>query len=83
MFRNCLTGHRHDVLRLRLVVAGGKATGYFRLKSTEEWKKVGECDLPAQGDFHFAVTAGGDGKGDTNDWARFRDFRVLPVQKAR
>ena len=71
--------HREDVLWLRLVVSGGKATGFYRVKPEDEWKKVGECDLPSAGDFRFGLTAGG-GK-DTDDWARFRSFRILEAAK--
>lgn len=73
--------HREDVLWLRPVVSGGKAAGFYRVKPENGWKKVGECDLPSEGDFRFGLTAGGGGNKDTDDWARFRDFRIMPLAK--
>ena len=43
----------------------------FDLKVKDTWKKVGECELPSKGDFHFALKTGAKNKGDTDDWARF------------
>jgi regulation of enolase protein 1 (concanavalin A-like superfamily) len=73
-------GRREDSLWVRLVISQGKAAGFYRLKADDEWKKLAECDLPSAGDFRFGLAAGG-GPKDKEDWARFRDFRVLAVEK--
>jgi regulation of enolase protein 1 (concanavalin A-like superfamily) len=65
---------------LRMVLSGGKATGFYRATEKDEWKKVGTCDLPSEIDCRFGVVAGA-GPKDAERWARFRDFRVLPAIK--
>lgn len=65
---------------LRLVVSGGKATGFYRATDKDEWKKVAECDLPAEGEFQLGLAAGG-GPEDAEHWARFRNFRILEPAK--
>jgi regulation of enolase protein 1 (concanavalin A-like superfamily) len=65
---------------LRLVVSGGKATGFYRATDKEEWKKAAECDLPAEGEFKLGVACGG-GPKDAEHWARFQKFRILEPSK--
>jgi len=69
---------RVDALWVRLVISHGKAMGFYRVKAEDPWQKLGECELPSQGDFRFGLAAGG-GPQDKEDWARFRDFRVVPL----
>jgi regulation of enolase protein 1 (concanavalin A-like superfamily) len=74
------TMYEGQAVWLRLVVAGGKAKGFYRATDKDEWKKVAECDLPSQGQFRLGLAAGG-GPTDAEHWARFRNFRILPVPK--
>jgi hypothetical protein len=61
---------------LRLVIAAGKATGYYRQTDKDPWEKMGQADLPAQGEAKIGLNAAGGSK-DTDRWAQFRDFRIL------
>ena len=71
---------KKSTLWLRMEISGGKASGFCRTAREDEWKKVGQWDLPSDKDFRLGLAAAG-GPKDKEDWARFRDFRVLPVVK--
>jgi regulation of enolase protein 1 (concanavalin A-like superfamily) len=65
---------------LRMQLKGNKAIALYRATDKDEWKKMGECDLPAEGEFRLGLAAGG-GPKDVEHWARFRDFRVITQPK--
>jgi regulation of enolase protein 1 (concanavalin A-like superfamily) len=69
-----------EAVWLRLQLRGNKAIGLYRATVKDEWKKMGECDLPAASEFRLGLAAGG-GPKDAERWARFRDFRVLSLTK--
>ena len=60
----------------RLVIAGGKATGYYRETDKEDWRKMGKVDLPSKGESRVGLNAGG-GPPNAERWARFSHFRIL------
>ncbi len=65
-------------ISLRLVVQDGKAAGYQREAGQAGWRSLGQCDLPAKGPAKIALNAGGGGK-NTENWARFSQFRILEL----
>lgn len=73
-------GFKKPPIWLRLEISGGKASGFCRATAEDEWKKVGAWDLPSDKEFRLGLAAGG-GPQDKEEWARFRDFRVLPLAK--
>jgi regulation of enolase protein 1 (concanavalin A-like superfamily) len=60
----------------RLVIAGDKATGYYRQTDNESWQKMGRVDLPTKGKAKAGLNAGG-GSQDAERWARFSHFRII------
>jgi regulation of enolase protein 1 (concanavalin A-like superfamily) len=60
----------------RLVIAGDKATGYYRQTDHEDWRKMGQVDLPSTGEARVGLNAGGGSQNSTR-WARFSHFRIL------
>ena len=60
----------------RLVIAGAKATGYYRQTDHEDWRKMGQVDLPSTGEARVGLNAGG-GSQNSARWARFSHFRIL------
>jgi hypothetical protein len=61
---------------LRLVIKGEKASGYYRQTDKEEWRGLGEVDLPAKGEANAGLNAGG-GPKDAERWVRFSHFRIF------
>jgi beta-xylosidase len=61
---------------LRLALKGGKATGYYRQTDKEEWRGMGQLDLPSKGEPKGGLNAGG-GPEDAERWVRFSQFRIL------
>jgi regulation of enolase protein 1 (concanavalin A-like superfamily) len=74
------TAFEPEAVLLRMQLRGNKAIGLYRATVKDEWKKMGDCDLPVEGAFRLGLAAGG-GPKDAEHWARFRDFRVLPLTK--
>ena len=60
----------------RLVVQGDKATGYYRQTDKEDWRKLGQVDLPSEGEPQVGFNAGGDPE-NAERWVRFSRFRIL------
>ena len=60
----------------RLVIAGSKATGYYRPAAQGEWQKMGQVDLPSDGEPKVGLNAGG-GPENAERWARFSHFCLL------
>lgn len=60
----------------RLRITGGKATGYYRQTDKEDWRTMGQVDLPSKGEAKAGLNAGG-GPQDAERWARFTHFRIL------
>jgi len=60
----------------RLVIIGGKATAYYRQSDKEDWRKMGQVDLPSKGEPRVGLNAGG-GPPNAERWARFSHFRIL------
>lgn len=60
----------------RLVIKRDKAAGYYRQTDKDEWRGMGEVDLPAKGAPKVGLNAGG-GPPDAERWVRFSHFRVL------
>jgi regulation of enolase protein 1 (concanavalin A-like superfamily) len=73
-----LFGHPYQAAGVwfRIVVAEGRATGYYRADESAAWQKMAEASLPAKGELKLALTASG-GHQRTKRWATFRDFRIL------
>jgi len=61
---------------LRLVINGDKATGYYRQTDKEEWRGMGQVDLPSKGEPQVGLNAGG-GPENAERWVRFSHFRIL------
>lgn len=64
----------------RLVITDGKATGYYRQTDKEDWRKMGQVDLPSKGEAKVGLNAGG-GPSNAERWARFSHFRILEQAK--
>lgn len=60
----------------RLVIKRDKATGYYRQTDKEEWRRMGEVDLPSKGEAKVGLNAG-SGPKDAERWVRFSHFRIL------
>ena len=69
---------RHDAkgVWLRLVVSGGKITTMYKPSDEQEWKVVGQSEIPAQGKARVGVMAGG-APPEAERYVRFRSFRIL------
>jgi hypothetical protein len=64
---------------LRMVIAGGKAQGWYRATSTDQWQSLGEVDLPGSGPAQVGFRTGnGESK---QSWARFSKFRILQLAR--
>jgi regulation of enolase protein 1 (concanavalin A-like superfamily) len=75
---------RHDAkgVWMRLVIFEGKFTSQYRPSEKEEWKIVGQSDVPAQGAARVGVMAGGAPK-EAERYVRFRSFRILEIAKPK
>jgi regulation of enolase protein 1 (concanavalin A-like superfamily) len=60
----------------RLVIADGKATGYYRPTDKGDWRKMAQVDLPSEGEPKVGLNAGG-GPQNAKRWVRFSHFRIL------
>lgn len=65
-----------EVVWLRLVLSEGTGTSFYRTTDQEEWKKVGQFDLPVKGEPRVGIASGG-GPKDAEGWVRFSRFRIL------
>jgi beta-xylosidase len=64
---------------LRMVIAAGKAQGWYRAASTDPWQSLGEVELPGHGAAQVGFRTG---NGETNpSWARFSKFRLLQLDR--
>lgn len=68
------------VVDLRMVIAGGKAQGWYRASSTDQWQSLGEVDLPGTGPAKVGFRTG-NGDGPKPSWARFSKFRILHLDR--
>ncbi len=64
----------------RLVVAGTKISGWYRGAKTEPWQRLGETELPGSGKAKIGLEAG-YGPEDKENWAGFREFRIVEPAK--
>jgi regulation of enolase protein 1 (concanavalin A-like superfamily) len=62
----------------RLVVSGGKISGWYRASSAEPWNQLGEIDLPASGKWKIGLEACYGPKNKEN-WASFSQFRIAQL----
>jgi regulation of enolase protein 1 (concanavalin A-like superfamily) len=69
-------------LWLRLVLADGKATAEYKTAGKGKWQPVGRSDLPSAAPGRVGVMTGGAPK-DAERYARFRDFRIVALAKAK
>lgn len=65
---------------LRLVIEGGKASGYYRQTDKEEWRELGQVDLPAKGDAKAGLNAGG-GPENSDRWVSFSHFSYFRTSR--
>jgi regulation of enolase protein 1 (concanavalin A-like superfamily) len=65
---------------LRLVIAEGKATSFYRPTDKDEWKQVGQFELPVKGEPKVGLGSG-CGPKDGERQARFSHFRILETAK--
>jgi regulation of enolase protein 1 (concanavalin A-like superfamily) len=68
------------IIWLRMEVSDGKARGLYRASEKEEWKLLGECELPVKGEPRIGLLTGYAPKGKEHE-SRFREFRI--VKEAR
>ena len=61
---------------LRLSFDGEAMVGQFRTADCEEWVTVGQCAPVSQPNLQLGVYTHGE-PADTENWATFRDFKVL------
>ena len=65
-------------LELRFLVKGTIIRGQFRATGTQEWREVGECDLPApMGGRPKISLQFYQGAADVERWAKIKRFRIL------
>jgi regulation of enolase protein 1 (concanavalin A-like superfamily) len=76
--RFAVARHEAKGVWMRLLIAGGKITTQYRPSEKEEWKTVGQSDVPARGAARVGVMAGGAPK-DAERHVRFRAFRILEI----
>lgn len=62
-------------VRLRLRVKGNRIQGHFRPAESEDWREVGQCDLPVQGEPKISLQFY-QGPADAAHWVRVTEFRV-------
>lgn len=72
--------HEGEGVWLRLQIADQKATTFCRATDKDEWKKVGQFDLPVKGEPRVGMTCAGAPK-EADSWARFRHFRIIEMAK--
>jgi regulation of enolase protein 1 (concanavalin A-like superfamily) len=70
--------HEAKGVWMRLVISGGRITTLYRPSEKEEWKVVGQSDIPAKGPARVGVMAGGAPK-EAERYVRFRSFRALEI----
>lgn len=63
------------VIHARLTVTNNLIRGEFREGDEKDWRRAGECDLPAKGAPQISLQAY-QGLKDGEHWARFREFRI-------
>jgi regulation of enolase protein 1 (concanavalin A-like superfamily) len=76
--RFAVAKHKAKGVWMRLVISGGKITTQYKPSEKEEWKVVGQSDLPAQGAARVGVMAGGAPQ-EAERYVRFRAFRILEI----
>ncbi len=67
---------------MRLLIAEGKIAALYKPSNEEQWKVVGQSDVPVQGAARVGVMAGGAPQESERE-ARFRDFRILEIVNAK
>jgi len=80
--RTTVTKHDAKGVWMRLLIADGKITTQYRPSEKEEWKTVGNSDIPAPGPARVGVMSGGAPK-EAERHVRFRSFRILEVAKGK
>ena len=69
-------------VRLQLLVKGNQIRGKFRAGNAEEWRDVGECDLPAISESDPKISLQFyQGPADAEHWAMVTDFLVKRTGK--
>ncbi len=69
-------------VRLQLLVKGNQIRGKFRAGNAEEWRDVGECDLPALSESDPKISLQFyQGPADAEHWAMVTDFLVKRAGK--
>jgi len=69
-----------DDAEMRLVVAGTKAEGQFRVPGADKWQALGQLEMPSDGKARVGLRAG-HGPRDKDNWARFSKFRILHLPR--
>jgi regulation of enolase protein 1 (concanavalin A-like superfamily) len=80
--RFALAKHEAKGVWMRLVVAEGTISCQYRPSAKDEWKVVGRSAMPARGAARVGVMAGGAPK-EAERYVRFRDFRILEIDKGK
>lgn len=77
--------YRGETVQLRLVVQGGKITGYFRQPGKKKWLVAGDCELPASPSLEapHASLQFYQGEAGSDRWATVSEFRVAPLADQR
>ncbi len=69
-------------VRLQLLVKGNQIRGKFRAGNAEEWRDVGECDIPALSESDPKISLQFyQGPADAEHWAMVTDFLVKRAGK--
>lgn len=70
------------VVRVRLLVAGNRIRGQYRIAGTEPWIDAGAGDLPAPPNARAKISLHCyQGPPDAEHWPRFSEFRVMRVRQ--
>lgn len=62
-------------VELKLRIEGRQVSGYFRPDGASDWRKAGQCDLPAAGAPKIAIECY-QGTNEKEHWAKIQNFRI-------
>jgi hypothetical protein len=71
---------REAPAKLRLVWAGGRVTGLYKLEGSAEWTAVATVDAPVGENIRFGLCCNG-APPDQDRWGTIKDFRILRVAR--
>jgi regulation of enolase protein 1 (concanavalin A-like superfamily) len=69
-------------VRLRLLVTSDRIRGQFRMPDSDNWREVGECDLPTHGTPKISLQCY-QGPADAEHWVRFTEFSIQRTSAAQ